>query len=152
MATQNQNTTSNPSTSRPAKNDSQVGGRNASTGKSWEEKVDDASGYKTERDSRGTISPSTSDDVSSMGASSTQVHEAPQRKTQPDFDKTQDPQINVVGEPDDYQADVNAANSDLDLQADKQAEGSQFNSKDKDLDFNTTSITGNNSSSPKLSH
>lgn len=139
------------------KNDSQVGGRNASTGKSWEEKTDEGGSYKTERDSRGTVSPSTSDDVSSMGASSTEVHEAPERKTQPDFDKTQDPQTNVYGsaqpksprveEPEDYEADVNAADADFDLQADKQSEGSQFNKKDKDLDFNTTSTR--NSSSPK---
>ena len=120
MATQNQNTTSSPTGKRPTQNDSQIGGRTASTSTSTDRssdrktdrKADDFN--KSDSDSRGTISPSTSDDVSSKSASDdsddlddagmeykaqydTDVRTAPETVS-PDWDKTQDPRLNDYGQ------------------------------------------------------
>lgn len=182
MATQNQNTTSNTS-GRPTQNDSQIGGRTAPKAPSTSTDRQGADSTRnTDIDSRRTISPSTSDDVSSKSADDmdlddggmeynasedeqTDAYAAPERKTSPDWDRTQDPKRNVYGQdksgissaPKGPQAEKfpGASEDPAGIEAqDSMEEDTQWNSTQQ-KDFNSDSKsdsrlnTTSNSSSPK---
>jgi hypothetical protein len=167
MATQNQDTTSSKPSKRPNQNDSQIGGRTALTSPNPEiDRKDEFN--KTDVDSRRTISPSTSDDVSSKAASydsddlddggmeykasydvrAPDVSLARENKTSPDWDKTQDPKLNVYG-----QSNQGGQTDKFSNGQDTVSDDSKWNNKkqifNSDVKSDSKLDTSSQSSSPK---